>query len=98
VNHDLSAEIQQHLEEKIEELVPTGMSRKEAAARAIVRGVAIGADGLIVEVHPAPEKAISDGAQSLDLPQFQKMMKELEPYVQLWNESRKMEIAATAGR
>jgi len=26
-----------------------------------------GADGLIVEVHPAPEKAISDGAQSLDL-------------------------------
>jgi len=61
-------------------------------------GVAIGADGLIVEVHPAPEKAISDGAQSLDLPQFQKMMKELEPYVQLWNESRKMEIAATAGR
>ncbi len=35
---DLSAEIQQHLEEKIEELVPTGMSRKEAAARAIVRG------------------------------------------------------------
>jgi len=29
--------------------------------------VAIGADGLIVEVHPAPEKAISDGAQSLDI-------------------------------
>ena len=30
------------------------------------RGIrAIGADGLTVEVHPAPEKAISDGAQSL---------------------------------
>ena len=54
-------------------------------------GVAIGADGLIVEVHPAPEKAISDGAQSLDLPQFQKMMKDLEPYIQLWNLSRKKE-------
>ncbi|PYU66487.1 MAG: 3-deoxy-7-phosphoheptulonate synthase, partial [Acidobacteria bacterium] len=52
-------------------------------------GVAIGADGLIVEVHPAPEKAISDGAQSLDLAQFQKMMKDLEPYVQLWKETRK---------
>src|SRR5260370_20543766 len=59
-------------------------------------GVAIGADGLIVEVHPAPEKAISDGAQSLDLAQFQKMMKDLEPYIQLWNESRKRETAVAA--
>jgi 3-deoxy-7-phosphoheptulonate synthase len=59
-------------------------------------GVAIGADGLIVEVHPAPEKAISDGAQSLDLAQFQKMMKELEPYIELWKESRATEIAAAA--
>ncbi len=59
-------------------------------------GVAIGADGLIVEVHPAPEKAISDGAQSLDLAQFQKMMCELEPYIQLWKESRKTQaLAAT---
>jgi len=58
--------------------------------------VAIGADGLIVEAHPAPEKAISDGAQSLDLPQFQKMMKDLEPFIQLWNESRKKEMAAAA--
>jgi 3-deoxy-7-phosphoheptulonate synthase len=59
--------------------------------------VAIGADGLIVEVHPAPEKAISDGAQSLDLAQFQKMMKDLEPYIQLWKTSRKSEtIPATA--
>jgi len=41
--------------------------------------VAIGADGLILEVHPAPKKAISDGAQSLDIPQFTKMMQELEP-------------------
>src|SRR5260221_593695 len=55
------------------------------------------ADGMIVEVHPAPEKAISDGAQSLDLAQFQKMMKDLEPYIQLWRESRKIEVAAAAG-
>jgi 3-deoxy-7-phosphoheptulonate synthase len=59
-------------------------------------GVAIGADGLIVEVHPAPEKAISDGAQSLDLAQFQKMMKDLEPYIHLWNETRKRETAVSA--
>ena len=38
---------------------------------------ACGADGLIVEVHPCPERALSDGAQSLDLPGFQRLMEEL---------------------
>jgi len=41
-----------------------------------------------------PEKAISDGAQSLDLAQFQKMMKDLQPYIQLWKDSREKEVAA----
>jgi len=50
------------------------------------------------EVHPAPEKAISDGAQSLDLAQFSKMMEELKPYVELWKESRKKDVAAVASR
>jgi 3-deoxy-7-phosphoheptulonate synthase len=36
-----------------------------------------GADGLIVEVHPEPEKAKSDGPQSLRFADFQKMMDEL---------------------
>ena len=39
--------------------------------------LAAGADGLIIEVHPNPEKAFSDGAQSLDLVSFEKLMKEL---------------------
>jgi len=51
-------------------------------------GVAIGADGLIVEVHPNPEKAFSDGAQSLTLDMFRAMMKDLKPYIALWKESR----------
>jgi 3-deoxy-7-phosphoheptulonate synthase len=38
--------------------------------------VAAGADGLIVEVHPDPERAVSDGYQSLNLPAFQEMMRE----------------------
>ena len=60
-------------------------------------GVAIGADGIIVEVHPAPEKAISDGAQSLDMPGFEKMMRELAPYIALWENARKLDaVAATA--
>lgn len=38
---------------------------------------AVGADGLIIEVHPCPERALSDGPQSLDLPGFAELMKEL---------------------
>lgn len=45
-----------------------------ATARA---GVAVGADGLIVEVHPCPERALSDGPQSLDIPGFAAMMRGL---------------------
>ncbi len=36
--------------------------------------VAAGADGLIVEVHPDPKRAASDGAQTIDLPAFERMM------------------------
>jgi len=56
-------------------------------------GVAIGADGLIVECHPCPEKAMSDGAQSLSLPQFGQMMRDLKPYIELWKEARVSETA-----
>ncbi len=37
-------------------------------------GVAAGADGLIIEVHPNPDKAVSDGPQSLTLEQFAELM------------------------
>ncbi len=46
-------------------------------------GVAAGADGLIVEVHPDPDKAWSDGEQSLDFAGFDAMMASLEPYLAL---------------
>ena len=39
--------------------------------------VAAGADGLLVEVHPNPDRALSDGAQSLYPEQFERMMKEV---------------------
>lgn len=42
-------------------------------------GLAAGADGLMVEVHPNPEMALSDGAQSLTPRGFSAMMRELEP-------------------
>jgi 3-deoxy-7-phosphoheptulonate synthase len=45
--------------------------------------VVVGADGLLVEVHPQPEKAVSDGEQSLTLAQFDAMMADLNPYLDL---------------
>jgi 3-deoxy-7-phosphoheptulonate synthase len=45
-----------------------------AMARA---AVAAGADGLIVEVHPRPEKALSDGAQSLTPAEFDELMRQV---------------------
>jgi 3-deoxy-7-phosphoheptulonate synthase len=39
--------------------------------------VAAGADGLMIEVHPQPEKALSDGAQSLTPEQFSELMKQV---------------------
>lgn len=39
--------------------------------------MAVGADGLIIEVHNCPEKALCDGAQSLNEPQFEALMKKL---------------------
>jgi hypothetical protein len=36
--------------------------------------VAVGADGLMIEVHPQPEKALSDGYQSLDFQEFHQTM------------------------
>lgn len=80
-------------------LDPSHATGRRSLVPALSRaGVAIGADGLIVEVHPAPEKAVSDGAQSLDIPQFQKMMVELKPYIALWKESRRTEAVSAAAR
>jgi 3-deoxy-7-phosphoheptulonate synthase len=40
-------------------------------------GVAVGADGLIIEVHDQPERALSDGAQALTLPQYAQLVDEV---------------------
>jgi 3-deoxy-7-phosphoheptulonate synthase len=76
-------------------LDPSHAAGKRSLVPALARaGVAIGADGLIVEMHPQPEKAVSDGAQSLDPRQFAKMMADLKPYIALWKESRVAQTAA----
>jgi len=54
-----------------------GSGRRTLIAPLSRASLAMGADGLIVEVHPCPERAWSDGAQSLDLEQFAELMEEL---------------------
>jgi 3-deoxy-7-phosphoheptulonate synthase len=76
-------------------LDPSHAAGKRSLVPALARaGVAVGADGLIVEMHPHPEKAVSDGAQSLDPKQFAKMMADLKPYIALWKQARMAETAA----
>ena len=54
-----------------------GTGRRDLIAPASRAALAIGADGLIIEVHPCPERALSDGAQSLNLDEFARLMKGL---------------------
>ena len=44
--------------------------------------IAVGADGLLIEVHPDPKSSLSDGAQTLKLDTFAQLMKEIKPIVQ----------------
>src|SRR5438270_1210439 len=70
-------------------LDPSHATGKRSLVPAVSRaGVAIGADGLILEVHPCPEKAVSDGAQSLTIQGFRDLMRDLQPYIRLWKEAR----------
>lgn len=54
--------------------------------------VAAGADGLLVEVHPNPSQAWSDGEQSLDFAEFDAMMTGLAPWVELQRFARRCNL------
>jgi 3-deoxy-7-phosphoheptulonate synthase len=54
-----------------------GTGRRDMVPQMARATVAAGGDGLLIEVHPNPDKAISDGAQSLFPEQFAKLMDEL---------------------
>jgi 3-deoxy-7-phosphoheptulonate synthase len=70
-------------------LDPSHATGKRSLVPALARAaVAVGADGLLIEVHPFPEKASSDGAQSLTLDQFRALTNDLRPYLELWKASR----------
>ena len=54
-----------------------GTGRRDKVVPMARAAVAAGADGLLVEVHPDPDHALSDGAQSLFPEQFEDMMRQL---------------------
>ncbi len=55
---------------------------RELVPALCLAAVAAGADGLIVEIHPQPDQAVSDGPQSLTLEAFESLMKTLGPVAQ----------------
>jgi 3-deoxy-7-phosphoheptulonate synthase len=60
-----------------------GTGRRSLVQPMAKAAIAIGADGVIIEVHPRPQEAWSDGPQSLTLPMFADIMNELRRYVAL---------------
>jgi 3-deoxy-7-phosphoheptulonate synthase len=56
-----------------------GTGRRDMIAAMSKAAVACGADGLLIEVHPHPEDALSDGQQTVDDKQFAQLMQELKP-------------------
>ncbi len=54
-----------------------GTGRRDKVAPMALAAVAAGADGLLIEVHPDPDRALSDGAQSLRPEQFEELMRQL---------------------
>ncbi len=54
-----------------------GTGRRDLVTPVAKAALSAGADGLIIEVHPSPDNAISDGNQTLDFPQFQNLMNQL---------------------
>ena len=58
-----------------------GTGRADLVTTLCKGAVAMGADALLIEVHPNPAEAWSDGAQQVSLEQFAKLMRELRPLV-----------------
>src|SRR5947209_85817 len=56
-----------------------GTGRRDHVPPMALAALAAGADGLLVEVHPDPDRALSDGAQSLDFDGFDRLLGPLRP-------------------
>ena len=69
-----------------------GVGRRDKVAPMARAAVAAGCDGLLIEVHPNPDKALSDGAQSLFPEQFEKLMDQLRIIATAVNRTIRSEV------
>jgi 3-deoxy-7-phosphoheptulonate synthase len=70
--------------------------RRDLVAPLAFAAIAAGADGVMIEVHPCPEEALSDGEQSLDPTEFDVLMGKLKDFARLMDRSMD-EADGTAG-
>ena len=59
--------------------------------------IAAGADGLMIEVHPNPDHALSDGAQSLTFESFERMMESVSAIAAAVERRVPLHASASAG-
>jgi 3-deoxy-7-phosphoheptulonate synthase len=55
-----------------------GTGKRDHVPAMSLAALASGADGLLIEVHPSPDKAMSDGAQSMDFDGFSKLLQQID--------------------
>ena len=58
-----------------------GCGRSDLVTELCKGAVALGADGLLVEVHPNPAEAMSDGQQQVDFDSFRKLVTGIQPFL-----------------
>ena len=64
-----------------------GTGRMDLVIPMASAGIACGLDGLLIEIHPEPAKALSDGKQSLNFSQFHLLMKQVRKLLPMFNRS-----------
>ena len=62
-----------------------GTGKRSLVEPVALAGLVAGADGLMIEVHPCPEKALSDGPQSLRFNEFETLMTKVKKYLEFEN-------------
>jgi 3-deoxy-7-phosphoheptulonate synthase len=59
-----------------------GTGRRDLVIPMTLASIAAGTDGLLIEVHPNPDEALKDGAQSLTIDQFKQLMPQAQAVAQ----------------
>lgn len=60
-----------------------GTGRRDLIPSMARASVAVGADGMMIEMHPNPDEALSDGPQSLTFPEYDALIADIRPFLEL---------------